>query len=103
MLLPSTTRDRAAPDSSDSYDVMHFGHANLLRQARELGGCLVAGVHSDGVSCSFVCDDDDDVSPALTLCSFALHSSLLYCRGASQAQGPDGHELRRAVRRQQQA
>jgi len=27
--------------------MMHFGHANLLRQARALGDYLVVGVHSD--------------------------------------------------------
>jgi ethanolamine-phosphate cytidylyltransferase len=29
------------------FDMMHWGHANLCRQARELGDVLVAGVHSD--------------------------------------------------------
>jgi len=29
------------------FDMMHFGHANALRQARALGDILVVGVHSD--------------------------------------------------------
>lgn len=29
------------------FDMMHYGHANALRQARELGDVLVVGVHSD--------------------------------------------------------
>lgn len=29
------------------FDMMHFGHANALRQARSLGDYLVVGVHSD--------------------------------------------------------
>jgi len=29
------------------FDLMHFGHANAIRQARELGDILVVGVHSD--------------------------------------------------------
>ena len=29
------------------FDMMHYGHANALRQARALGDVLVVGVHSD--------------------------------------------------------
>lgn len=27
--------------------MMHYGHANALRQAKEMGDILVVGVHSD--------------------------------------------------------
>lgn len=29
------------------YDVTHFGHANMLRQAKKFGTKLIVGVHSD--------------------------------------------------------
>ncbi len=29
------------------YDLTHFGHANMLRQAKSLGTKLIVGVHSD--------------------------------------------------------
>jgi len=31
-----------------SYDMVHFGHANQLRQAKNMGDVLVVGVHTDG-------------------------------------------------------
>lgn len=30
-----------------SYDMVHFGHANSLRQAKALGHKLIVGVHTD--------------------------------------------------------
>lgn len=29
------------------FDMMHYGHANALRQAKMMGDYLVVGVHSD--------------------------------------------------------
>jgi ethanolamine-phosphate cytidylyltransferase len=30
-----------------SYDMVHFGHANSLRQAKALGDFLIVGIHND--------------------------------------------------------
>jgi len=32
---------------SYSFDMVHFGHANSLRQAKALGHYLVVGIHTD--------------------------------------------------------
>ena len=32
-----------------SFDLVHFGHANALRQAKSMGDYLIVGVHSDGI------------------------------------------------------
>ena len=29
------------------YDMVHFGHANQIRQAKAMGDYLIVGVHSD--------------------------------------------------------
>ena len=34
--------------SPTSFDMVHFGHANALRQAKKMGDVLIVGVHSDG-------------------------------------------------------
>lgn len=31
-----------------SYDMVHYGHSNQLRQARAMGDYLIVGVHTDG-------------------------------------------------------
>lgn len=31
-----------------SYDMVHYGHSNQLRQAKAMGDYLIAGVHTDG-------------------------------------------------------
>lgn len=31
----------------DSYDMVHFGHANSLRQAKALGDKVIVGIHTD--------------------------------------------------------
>lgn len=31
-----------------SYDMVHYGHSNQLRQAKAMGDYLVVGVHTDG-------------------------------------------------------
>lgn len=33
---------------SCSYDMVHYGHSNQLRQAKAMGDHLIAGVHTDG-------------------------------------------------------
>lgn len=34
-------------NSFPSYDMVHFGHANSLRQAKAMGDYLIVGVHTD--------------------------------------------------------
>lgn len=34
--------------SPHSYDMVHYGHSNQLRQAKAMGDYLIAGVHTDG-------------------------------------------------------
>ena len=45
-----------------SFDLFHYGHANALRQARDLGGRLLVGVHTD-----LAIKEVKGVNPVLTL------------------------------------
>lgn len=36
------------PVCPHSYDMVHYGHSNQLRQARAMGDYLIVGVHTDG-------------------------------------------------------
>lgn len=51
--LSSTDNDRSSERREirvwcdGCYDMVHFGHANQLRQAKSLGDHLIVGVHSD--------------------------------------------------------
>jgi len=44
---PTTAKKPTRVWVDGCFDLMHFGHANALRQARELGDVLVVGVHND--------------------------------------------------------
>lgn len=35
---------------SCSYDMVHYGHSNQLRQAKAMGDHLIVGVHTDGLN-----------------------------------------------------
>lgn len=35
---------------SCSYDMVHYGHSNQLRQAKAMGDHLIVGVHPDGLN-----------------------------------------------------
>ncbi|VDQ16291.1 unnamed protein product [Trichobilharzia regenti] len=41
------------------FDLVHFGHANALRQAKALGDQLIVGVHSDISVGTLVLIEDD--------------------------------------------
>lgn len=43
--MPGISQTRVWCDGC--FDLVHFGHANMLRQARSLGDKLVVGIHSD--------------------------------------------------------
>lgn len=36
-----------------SFDMVHYGHSNQLRQAKAMGDYLIAGVHTDGRTATF--------------------------------------------------
>ncbi|KAI7898659.1 uncharacterized protein BX663DRAFT_538434 [Cokeromyces recurvatus] len=45
--MPVTERKPVRVWVDGCFDMMHYGHANALRQAKEMGDILVVGVHSD--------------------------------------------------------
>lgn len=38
-----------------SYDMVHYGHSNQLRQAKAMGDYLIVGVHTDGETETHFC------------------------------------------------
>ena len=38
---------RKVVSTNGCFDILHVGHARILKQARELGDCLFVGVNSD--------------------------------------------------------
>lgn len=42
------SRGPDCPVCPHSYDMVHYGHSNQLRQARAMGDYLIVGVHTDG-------------------------------------------------------
>ncbi|CAF4048362.1 unnamed protein product [Rotaria sp. Silwood2] len=53
MMSTSTTNEAKSEQNvrvwmDGCYDMVHFGHANACRQAKQMGTYLIVGVHSDG-------------------------------------------------------
>lgn len=58
------------------FDMMHYGHANALRQAKEMGDWLVVGLHSD---------DEISKSKGPPVCNYAeRHAALEACKWVDQ-------------------
>jgi cytidyltransferase-like protein len=86
-----------------SYDMMHFGHANSLRQAKLMGNYLVVGVHTDGAQSTplrlfFFFQTKSSLGFALFV---VPRAHLGVCRGDPYPQGAPGHDGGGAVSREQ--
>lgn len=56
-LVPAVLSPGSDPHPLHSYDMVHYGHSNQLRQARAMGDYLIVGVHTDG---EWGCPPDGD-------------------------------------------
>lgn len=56
-LVPAVLSPGPDPHPLHSYDMVHYGHSNQLRQARAMGDYLIVGVHTDG---EWGCPPDGD-------------------------------------------
>lgn len=78
-----------------SYDMVHYGHSNQLRQAKAMGDYLVVGVHTDGMHHNFRPSRKVTVIYKLKKkCSFIFSFTF---RGNSQAQRSTGLHAGRAL------
>ena len=65
-------RNCIPPYRPRSFDLVHYGHANALRQAKQMGDYLIVGVHNDGTVCARACVMSLPIpypSPLLPLCT----------------------------------
>jgi len=100
------------------FDMFHFGHANALRQAKELGDQLVVGVHSDAEiqkhkgptvwteqerykivrSCKWVDEVVEDAPYIATVATLNKYNCDFTCHGEDISLGADGRDVYEEVK-----